>query len=62
MTREDALEVLRNELLTIKEYAEVTRRHPERVRQLCREGKIRGALRVGGQWRIRFIAEIRCNS
>ncbi len=59
MTREDALERLRGELLTIKEYADLTRRHPERVRQLCRQGKIAGAMRVGGQWRVRFVAEER---
>lgn len=53
MTREDALAALRDELLTVKEYADVTRRHPERIRQLCRAGKIRAAIRVGGQWRIR---------
>ena len=60
--RADAIEVLANELLTVKEYAHVTRRHPEWIRQLCREGKIRGAMRVGGQWRIRFTASSPCNS
>jgi excisionase family DNA binding protein len=63
MTKEDALQVLRDELLTVKEYADVTRRHPEHIRQLCRIGKIRGALRVGGQWRIRFVIDLPpCNS
>lgn len=52
--RQSALDVLANELLTVKEYAHVTRRHPEHIRQLCRTGKIRGAVRVGGQWRILF--------
>lgn len=60
MTREDALERLRGELLTIKEYADLTRRHPEHIRELCRQGKIAGAMRVGGQWRVRLIAEVRC--
>lgn len=59
MTREDALERLRGELLTIKEYAALTRRDPEYIRDLCRKGKIAGAMRVGGQWRVRFVAEVR---
>ena len=54
MTREDALSTLRGELLTVKEYADLTRRHPEYIRQLCRQGKIEGAVRVGSQWRVRF--------
>lgn len=61
MTKEDALERLRGELLTIKEYADLTRRHPEHIRELCRQGKIAGAMRVGGQWRVRLIAEVRCS-
>lgn len=53
MTREDALAALRDEFLTIKEYAFVTRRNPEHLRQMARTGKLRGALRVDGQWRVR---------
>lgn len=56
MTRNEAIEALHNEMLTIKEYAHATRRHPERIRQLCREGKLEGAARIGGRWMIRFIA------
>jgi len=56
--RADALQVLHNELLTVKEYAHVTRRNPEYVRQLCRQGKLHTAIRVGGQWRIRFTPSI----
>lgn len=52
--RQQAIRVLAADLLTVKEYAHLTRRHPERIRQLCRAGKMRGAVRVGGQWRIAF--------
>ena len=62
MTREDAIQRLRDELLTVKEYAHVTRRHPEHVREMCRRGKIRGAVRVGGHWMVRFVVSESCNS
>lgn len=57
-TRAEAIRVLAEDLLTVKEYAHLTRRHPERIRQLCRAGKMRGAVRVGGQWRILFSLAI----
>lgn len=60
--RARALDLLAEDLLTVKEYAHLTRRHPEHVRQLCRVGKVRGAMRVGGQWRIRFSFTRPCNS
>lgn len=41
-----------DEMATVKEYAAVVRLHENTVRRLIREGKLRGAVRVGGQWRV----------
>lgn len=53
MSRDQLLEALRDDLLTVKEYANATRQNEEYVRQRCREGKQRGAVRLDGQWRIK---------
>lgn len=36
--------------ITIDELARVTRRHPETLRRLAREGKLPGVYRVGRRW------------
>ena len=61
MVRAQAIQVLAQDLLTVKEYAHITRLHPEYVRQMCRTGKLKGACRVGGRWRILFSLAP-CNS
>ena len=38
--------------LTLKELAQITQRHIETLRQLCRMGKLPGAYRIGGTWRV----------
>lgn len=58
MTRSEAIAALRDSLLTVKEYAHITRRHPEYIRTLCRRGKQPGARRVGGRWLIAINANI----
>lgn len=50
--RQDAIAVRASELLTVKEYADMTRQHVESVRRRIRQGRQRGAVRVDGQWRI----------
>ena len=50
--RESALLARKEELLTVKEYAFMLNLHPESVRRCIRAGRQRGAVRVGGQWRI----------
>lgn len=57
--RSTAIEARRAELLTVKEFADLVRRHPEYVRELCRRGKLPGACRVGGQWLIDVAVAIR---
>ena len=52
--RAQAIRVLAEDLLTVKEYAHITRLNPEYIRQQCRLGKLKGARRIGGQWRIVF--------
>ena len=52
--RERLLIERRQELLTVKEFAALTRQHPESVRRRVREGRQVGAMRVGGQWMIDF--------
>lgn len=60
--RQQAIRVLAADLLTVKEYAHLTRLNPEYVRQMCRTGKLKGATRIGGQWRIVFSLSAPCNS
>lgn len=52
--RAQVIRTLAADLLTVKEFAALTRLHPEYIRQLCRLGKLKGATRIGGQWRIVF--------
>lgn len=40
------------EYLTPDEIAERFRIHPRTVRRLCKRGDLRGAVKVGRQWRI----------
>lgn len=62
-SRAAAILARREELLTVKEYAVMTREHPESVRRRIRAGRQRGAVRTGGQWRIDVsIALMRCSA
>lgn len=56
--RQQALTMLRDDLLTVKEYAFLTRQCEEIVRRRCRKGTQRGAMRIDGQWRIRYSQSI----
>lgn len=56
--RNAAIEYRRNELLTVKEYAYVTRVHVRSVRRRIRRGQQPGAVRVGGQWRVDLIVAL----
>lgn len=49
----------RPELMTVKEFAHAARMHPEYVRELCRKGKLEGAVKIGGGWRIDFDANVK---
>jgi excisionase family DNA binding protein len=40
------------EFLTIDEVAAVLRLHPQRLRAMAKAGRLPGARRIGGQWRI----------
>jgi excisionase family DNA binding protein len=42
----------RDELLTLKEFADLVRVHHRTLRKRIRAGALPGAIRVGGQWRI----------
>lgn len=50
--RERYIAQRREELLTVKEYADTVKTHPESIRRRIRQGRQPGAVRVGGQWRI----------
>jgi hypothetical protein len=50
--RADALEARRAELLTIKEFSFICRRNEEWVRELCRQHRLPGAIKIGGTWMI----------
>jgi hypothetical protein len=54
--RKSAIAARQAELLTVKEYADVVREHPESVRRRIREQRQPGALWTGGQWRIDLSA------
>lgn len=47
--RNVAIEARRQELLTVKEFAYMVRKHPEYVREQCRRG-MAGACKIGGTW------------
>lgn len=51
-TREEALKAQRDRLLTVKEYAFVTRQHPLSVYRRIREGRQSGVHHVGGNIRL----------
>ena len=42
--------------LSMKEFAELTGRNVNTVRKLAREGKLPGAYRLGGSWKITRLA------
>lgn len=50
--REEALKAQRERLLTVKEYAYVTREHPLSVYRRIREGRQSGVHHVGGTIRL----------
>lgn len=53
MLNRDELEQRRNRLLTVKEYAFVTREHPLSVYRRIREGRQPGVTRIGSAIRLR---------
>jgi len=56
MTREDAIRARRDELLTVAEYAALTRYCEKTIYRRIWAGQQPGAVRVGGQWRIDLAA------
>lgn len=66
MTERDKIIAARAaELLTIKEFAALSRLHPEYVREQCRQGRIIGAFKLCGSWRIDVAVNVPtspCNS
>lgn len=56
MTRRQALELRREELLTLKEFSFVARISVRSLRRNLRHGRQPGAIRIGGQWRIDLAA------
>lgn len=60
-TRRELLSARREELLTVKEFAYVFRRHPEYVRELCRRGRQPGARRIGGRWYVDLVIAVRAS-
>ena len=50
--RDDVLKAQRERLLTVKEYAYITREHPLSVYRRIREGRQTGVSRVGGSIRL----------
>ena len=53
MARQESLDRQRDELLTVKEFAHITREHPRSVYRRIWEGRQRGVCRVGGNIRLR---------
>lgn len=47
------------EMMTVEKYAEINEVTPTTVRQWIRRGKIRTAVKQGGEWRIPALAEVR---
>lgn len=39
-----------NEYITVKEYADLHKRHEARIKVLCKDHKLTGAIRKGGCW------------
>lgn len=53
MTQREALiEARSEELLTVKEFAAITRRNEQTIYRRIWSGRQQGALRDGGQWKI----------
>ena len=56
MSREDAITRRRDELLSVKEFSDVTRIHLQSVYRMLREGRLRGVYRFGSEIRIDITA------